>query len=248
MVWKGASVDALLNPTEAYLTAVLECEEVGADPLRARIAERVGHAPSTVTQTANRLIRNGLFYTVPGDRRLHLTVEGRRIALRVMRKHRLAECLLVDTIGLEWEWAHDEASRWEHAIGDATAERIAELLGHPGRSPYGNPIPTLAEAERGSALPPHDPHAINALRRTFDADPAEPAELVSISETAQSDPDLLAELSAAGIAPGASLRVERSGTGVRVALASSPDGPGIELDHAQAAQFFVASPATVRSE
>ncbi|WP_164512918.1 metal-dependent transcriptional regulator [Leucobacter chromiireducens] len=233
-------MDALLNPTEAYLTAVLECEEAGTDPLRARIAERVGHAPSTVTQTANRLIRNGLFYTVPGDRRLHLTVEGRRIALRVMRKHRLAECLLVDTIGLEWEWAHDEASRWEHAIGDATAERIAELLGQPGRSPYGNAIPTLAEAERGAALPPRDPHAINALRRTFDADPATPAVLVSIGETAQSDHELLAALAAADIAPGAQLRVERSGTGVRIALANAAATETVELDHAQAAQFFVA--------
>lgn len=237
-------MDALLNPTEAYLTAVLECEEAGTDPLRARIAERVGHAPSTVTQTANRLIRNGLFYTVPGDRRLHLTVEGRRIALRVMRKHRLAECLLVDTIGLEWEWAHDEASRWEHAIGDATAERIAALLQHPERSPYGNPIPSLAEAERGAALPPHDPHAMNALRRTFDADPADPAELVALSETAQSDRELLVAFGRAGIRPGTCVRVERHGTGVRIeraqGAAERADAAGVELDHAQAAQVFVA--------
>ncbi|MBL3698290.1 metal-dependent transcriptional regulator [Leucobacter luti] len=232
-------MDALLNPTEAYLGAVLECEEIGTDALRARLAERIGHAPSTVTQTANRLIRDGLLFAVPGDRRLYLTPEGRRLALRVMRKHRLAECLLVDTIGLDWAWAHTEASRWEHAMGDRATELIAELLHHPERSPYGNPIPTLAEAERGAALPHRDPAAVNALRRTFDADPETPASIVSIGETVQSDPALLERFAAAGALPGTAVLVERSGIGVRLTALAGPETP-LDLDHAQAAQVFVA--------
>ena len=62
-----------------------------------------------------------------------------------MRKHRLAECLLVDVIGLEWELVHEEACRWEHVISEAVERRLLDVLGHPHESPYGNPIPGLAE-------------------------------------------------------------------------------------------------------
>ncbi len=79
------------------------------------------------------------------DRHLELTDEGRRLATRVMRKHRLAECLLVDVIGLEWEQVHAEACRWEHVMSEAVERRVLELLRHPTESPYGNPIPGLDE-------------------------------------------------------------------------------------------------------
>ena len=73
-----------------------------------------------------------------------------------MRKHRLAECLLVDVIGLEWEQVHAEACRWEHVMSEAVERRLLELLGHPTESPYGNPIPGLEElgedAEAGPFL------------------------------------------------------------------------------------------------
>lgn len=62
-----------------------------------------------------------------------------------MRKHRLAECLLVDVIGLEWEQVHAEACRWEHVMSEAVERRVVELLRHPTESPYGNPIPGLEE-------------------------------------------------------------------------------------------------------
>jgi DtxR family Mn-dependent transcriptional regulator len=95
--------------------------------------------------------RDGLL-TVQGDRHLELSVKGRRMATRVMRKHRLAERLLVDVIGLDWELAHVEACRWEHVISEDVERRLVDILDHPTISPYGNPIPGLDElGELGSA-------------------------------------------------------------------------------------------------
>ena len=90
----------LIDTTEMYLKAVTELEEQKVVPLRARIAERLGHSGPTVSQTVARLERDGLLI-VGRDRRLELTAEGRELATSVMRKHRLAERLLSDVIGLE---------------------------------------------------------------------------------------------------------------------------------------------------
>ncbi|MGZ4451665.1 MAG: metal-dependent transcriptional regulator, partial [Nocardioides sp.] len=76
---------------------------------------------------------------------LQLTEEGDRLATRVMRKQRLAERLLTDVIGLDWELVHEEACRWEHVMSETVEKRLLELLDHPTESPYGNPIPGLAE-------------------------------------------------------------------------------------------------------
>src|SRR5690242_11706647 len=95
----------LVDTTEMYLRTVYELEEEGIVPLRARIAERLRQSGPTVSQTVARMERDGLL-TVQGDRHLELTVSGRNRAIAVMRKHRLAECLLVDVIGLEWEDIH----------------------------------------------------------------------------------------------------------------------------------------------
>ncbi|CAM5331536.1 HTH dtxR-type domain-containing protein OS=Streptomyces fumanus OX=67302 GN=GCM10018772_19510 PE=3 SV=1 [Streptomyces fumanus] len=153
----------LIDPTERYLRTVLELEEEGVVPLRARIAERLGRSGPTVSQTVARMARDGLL-RVAGDRRLELTPEGRRLATRVLRKHRLAECLLIDVIGLAREEAHAEACRWEHVLGEAAERRVYELLDRPARSPYGRPIPGLAElggadgTARDPAAGPRDPH------------------------------------------------------------------------------------------
>jgi DtxR family Mn-dependent transcriptional regulator len=88
--------------------------------------------------------RDGLL-TVEGDRHLELTEAGNQLAVRVMRKHRLAERLLVDVIGLDWELVHSEACRWEHVMSETVERRLLELLNHPTESPYGNPIPGLSE-------------------------------------------------------------------------------------------------------
>jgi DtxR family transcriptional regulator, Mn-dependent transcriptional regulator len=132
------------DTTEMYLRTVLELEEEGLVPLRARIAGRLGHTVPTASQTVARMQRDGLL-TVTVDRRIHLTPAGRSAATRVMRKHRLAECLLVDLIGLDWQLAHEEACRWEHVMSDAVERRVLNILGYPTQSPYGSPIPGLAE-------------------------------------------------------------------------------------------------------
>ena len=103
----------LVDTTEMYLRTIYDLEEEGVVPLRARIAERLEQSGPTVSQTVSRMERDGLLH-VAGDRHLELTEKGRALAVAVMRKHRLAERLLVDVIGLPWEEVHAEACRWEH--------------------------------------------------------------------------------------------------------------------------------------
>ena len=137
----------LIDTTEMYLKTILELEEDGVTPLRARIVDRLGHSGPTVSQTVARMERDGLLH-VMGDRRLELTEEGRAHATEVLRKHRLAERLLLDVIGLEWAQVHDEACRWEHVMSDAVEARLVELLHDPTLDPYGNPLPGVSGAER----------------------------------------------------------------------------------------------------
>src|SRR6187431_2570751 len=125
-----------------YLRTVLELEEEGVPALRARIAERLRQSGPTVSQTVARMERDGLL-RVEGDRHLALTDLGREKAVAVMRKHRLAELLLVNVIGMPYEEAHDEACRWEHVMSESVEQKVYELLNRPTRSPYGNPIPGL---------------------------------------------------------------------------------------------------------
>ncbi|MDX6302976.1 MAG: DtxR family transcriptional regulator, Mn-dependent transcriptional regulator [Nocardioidaceae bacterium] len=134
----------LIDTTEMYLRTIYELVEEGIVPLRARIAERLHQSGPTVSQTVARMERDGLL-TVEGDRHLQLTEQGDRLAVRVMRKHRLAERLLTDVIGLDWELVHAEACRWEHVMSETVERRLVALLDHPTESPYGNPIPGLAE-------------------------------------------------------------------------------------------------------
>ena len=143
-VGHNVAVSDLIDTTEMYLRTIYELVEEGIVPLRARIAERLHQSGPTVSQTVARMERDGLL-TVEGDRHLELTEEGSRLAIRVMRKHRLAERLLTDVIGLPWELVHAEACRWEHVMSEAVERRLIELLDQPTESPYGNPIPGLDE-------------------------------------------------------------------------------------------------------
>jgi DtxR family Mn-dependent transcriptional regulator len=138
------TADGLIDTTEMYLRTVFELEEEGIVPLRARIAERLGQSGPTVSQTVARMERDGLL-RVAEDRHLALTETGRTLATRVLRKHRLAECLLVGMIKLPGEEARAEACRWEHVISDSVERRLFELLGRPDRCPHGDPIPGLSE-------------------------------------------------------------------------------------------------------
>ncbi len=125
---------------EQYLETVLELEEAGIVPLRARIVERLGVSAPSVSETVKRLEREG-YLVVDADRVLRLTGTGRAYATAVLRKHRLAEVLLVEVLGVPWPEVHDEACRLEHAISDNLEKRLVTLLGDPGACPHGSPIP-----------------------------------------------------------------------------------------------------------
>jgi len=133
-------VAELHDTTEEYLETILSLEEEGVVPMRARLVERLGLSAAAVSETIGRLSDHG-YVELHGDRSLHLTDKGRNLATTVVRRHRLAERLLVDVIGLEWEKVHREADRWEHAISADVEEKLVLLLGDPATCPHGNPIP-----------------------------------------------------------------------------------------------------------
>lgn len=202
----------LIDTTEMYLKTVYELTEEGITPLRARIAERLGHSGPTVSQTVARMERDGLV-VVSGDRHLELTDAGRAKAVRVMRKHRLAERLLVDVVGLDWEFVHEEACRWEHVMSERVERRLAGLLDHPQFDPYGNPIPGLDEiGEPGAPVTFLD--GVESLL-TFAQRPDAPstATVARLGEPLQIDVELLSRMAGAGVLPGAEVTVER-GSGV----------------------------------
>ncbi|MFT4245126.1 MAG: metal-dependent transcriptional regulator [Micrococcaceae bacterium] len=135
----------LIDTTEMYLRTILELEEERVVPLRARISERLGHSNPTVFQNVSRMQRNGLVTLKNGDNRLLFTKEGKTKAIQVMRKHRLAEILLCEVIGLDYEEIHDEACRWEHVMSESVEKRLVKILSGITHSPYGNPVPGLQE-------------------------------------------------------------------------------------------------------
>ncbi|MEV7682677.1 metal-dependent transcriptional regulator [Streptomyces sp. NPDC088341] len=230
-------MSGLIDTTEMYLRTVLELEEEGVVPMRARIAERLDQSGPTVSQTVARMDRDGLL-RVAGDRHLELTEEGRRIATRVMRKHRLAECLLVDVIGLEWEQAHAEACRWEHVMSEAVERRVLELLRHPTRSPYGNPIPGLEELGEKSTVDTVDAFPDGNMVSLSDLEPGPngvSAVVRRIRELIQTDPQLMYTLRRAGVRPGAVVSVTSSPGGVMV----GSGGEAAELPAETAAHVFV---------
>jgi DtxR family Mn-dependent transcriptional regulator len=139
----------LIDATEMYLRTVYELEEEGITPIRARLVERLGLSAPAVSETVARLEHEGLM-SVEQDRTLRLSDRGRELARSVMRKHRLAERLLTDVIGLEFEQVHVEACKWEHVISDRVEERLVELLHAPATDPHGNPIPGLGPEPRPS--------------------------------------------------------------------------------------------------
>ncbi len=257
----------LIDTTEMYLRTIYELEEEGIVPLRARIAERLGHSGPTVSQTVARMERDALL-SVSGDRHLELSETGRAIATAVMRKHRLAERLLVDVIGLEWELAHDEACRWEHVVSDRVEQRILTLLGDRAESPYGTPIPALADIGGPEAEPflagsvaslvsvlPDEPGAGDAGGSDSDSGEGSgsgsgsghrtgvgaDAQVVlrRIGEPAQGDLELLALFASLGLRPGARMTARRSAGEV---LVTTPAGSAA-LAETLAAHIFV-EPAT----
>lgn len=232
--WNNGRVSELIDTTEMYLRTVYELEEEGIVPLRARIAERLHQSGPTVSQTVARMERDGLL-AVEGDRHLELSEKGRQLATRVMRKHRLAERLLIDVIGLEIEYVHEEACRWEHVMSEQVERRLVQILQHPTESPYGNPIPGLAElGEIGDEA--QFLTGVEAMTRAV-AGSTEPVRMVirRIAEELQKDTEVMSVLRRVGALPGNDVLVSTGHDGVVVAR----QGETAEIDTEAAAHIFV---------
>ncbi|WP_439591996.1 metal-dependent transcriptional regulator [Microbacterium sp.] len=225
----------LIDTTEMYLRTILELEEENIQPLRARISERLGHSGPTVSQTVARMERDGLV-VVSEDRTLELTDAGRQKAVDVMRKHRLAERLLSDVIGLDWAYVHEEACRWEHVMSEQVERRLIELLGHPTESPYGNPIPGLDQLGDVPAIQ-FEQGVVGLVRRLNEAGEPITGTVRRLAEPAQVDPELLQQLKSAGVLPGASGDYRYSEGYVLVQMDGNDEG--LELPIEVASHIFL---------
>lgn len=191
----------LIDTTEMYLKAIYELEEEGLTPMRARIAERLEHSGPTVSQTVARMERDGLL-KVKDDRQLEFTDEGRLTAVEVMRKHRLAERLLLEVIGLPWEQIHDEACRWEHVMSEEVERKLLDIVSDPTVSPFGMPVPGLELLGLlGSKAPP-----CRALTEVEDGDYL----LLRIGEPLQIDRQFLIQLQELELIPGQPVLVSKN--------------------------------------
>jgi DtxR family Mn-dependent transcriptional regulator len=223
-------------PVEEYLEAILSLEEEGAAVIQARLVERLGRSAQSVSETVHRLVEEG--YLLRTGRAIELTTEGRRRAESVVRRHRLAERLLVDVLGLPWHQAHLEAGRWEHVISDDVEARLVAVLGNPRTCPHGNPIPGT-----GADL--------SAQRLIAEALPGEAVRLERITEKVETDHAALTWLDELGLVPGreATVRSRDADGGVTVELGGEPNaGELVSLGAAMCRQLYVvgvlpASPA-----
>jgi DtxR family Mn-dependent transcriptional regulator len=226
----------LIDTTEMYLRTIFELSEEGIVPMRARITERLGQSGPTVSQTVARMQRDGLVEIDEDDRHLVLTETGAALATQVMRKHRLAECLLVDVIGLPWEEVHTEACRWEHVMSEAVERRLVEILGNPTTSPFGNPIPGLRELlgaadDPQAAAPSGQPLSSLAVR-----DETKLVTIVCFAETLQADEATMAALRGVGAVPGGRV----GATGIEAGVRLDGSGGSIAVSRDQARQVIVA--------
>jgi DtxR family Mn-dependent transcriptional regulator len=216
-------------PVEEYLETMLALDEEGVPVIQARIAERLGRSAPSVSEMLDRLIEDG--YVTREGRRLSLTESGRALAEKVVRKHRLAERLLVDVIGLEWHKVHREAGRWEHVISDDVEVRLVELLGDPATCPHGNPIP-------GS----HSAAPSVATRPLADVGVGERVRLLRISEEVELNLGSLTLLDEGGFIPGAVALVGGRDNDGTVEVAVEGGDEKLQVSRDLSGRLFVGAP------
>ena len=181
---------------EDYLETIYELEESGIPPMRARLVERLGVSAPTVSETVARLEREG-YLTLDDQRVLRLTGAGLTAATAVMRRHRLAERLLVDVLKVPWHQVHEEAHRLEHAISETLEPYLVQALGDPGTCPHGNPIPGSANHEGTAGQVPLTDLAAGA-----------PATVRRIDEELEARPDAMRDLERLLLMPGHTVRLD----------------------------------------
>jgi DtxR family Mn-dependent transcriptional regulator len=211
---------------EQYLETIYELEESGIAPLRARIVERLGVSAPSVSETVKRLEREG-YLTLDGDRVMHLTDDGRRLAPAGARRHRLAERLLVDVIKVPWHQVHEEAGRLEHAISENLEQHLVRLLGDPATCPHGNPIPGSRNAVEVGALLPLADVAVGGR-----------AVVRRVDEELEADADQMYRLEELGLLPGVEVTVVGQEPVAAVVVVRTAAGEG-SLARSVAALLYV---------
>ncbi len=214
--------DGFHPPLEEYLETIHALGEEGVPVIQARLVERLGHSPQSVSEMVHRLEAEG--YLERKGRGVELTTLGRERAESVVRKHRLAERFLVDVVGLPWEKAHLEAGRWEHVISDEVEARFVEILGNPSTCPHGNPIPGGPPVE-------DDQHPLAEMPE------GATVRLARITEQVEVDAESLAYLSASGFLPGVRATVLSKGPDGTLTL--DVDGARVAFGPAISRQLYV---------
>ncbi len=125
---------------EEYLEGVYRLEREGPGVSTSGLASELGVAPASVSGMLKKLVNDGYLEQV-GRGEVRLTNKGLELAVGVLRRHRLAECLLTDVLGMPWDEVHAEACMLEHAISEKVEARLVEVLGNPQVCPHGHPIP-----------------------------------------------------------------------------------------------------------
>ncbi|WP_114559792.1 metal-dependent transcriptional regulator [Desertihabitans aurantiacus] len=168
------SVSELSASAQNYLKAIWTLSEWSEAPVTTTVlAERTGLRASSVSDGIRRLAEQGLVDHVRYGA-VELTVEGRRLALAMVRRHRLIEAFLVESLHYSWDEVHDEAETLEHAVSDLMVDRIDAVLGFPRRDPHGDPIPSAdgtVELPTAVVLTTVEPGSRMRVERISDADP-----------------------------------------------------------------------------
>jgi len=188
------SVSELSSTAQDYLKMIWSATEWSSTPITVKaLSERMGVRPATVSDGLRRLADQGMLEHRPyGD--IELTEAGRVHAVAMVRRHRLIETFLVETLGYGWDEVHDEAEVLEHAVSDTLVDRIDALLGRPVADPHGDPIPTAGGE-------PRRPDAVLL------ADAPTGIRLV-VSRISDADADVLRYLAERGIRPGTKVVLE----------------------------------------
>jgi DtxR family Mn-dependent transcriptional regulator len=183
---------SLSGPVEDYLKAIYELELVGTPASTNDIADRLAISPASVSGMVRRLADQGLITHEP-YRGVRLTGDGRRAALRTLRRHRILECYLTEMLGYPWDRVHAEAERLEHAASEELVELMASALGDPVQDPHGAPIPT------------RDGRVEEAALQTLAE--AAAGEQVRVRRVHDKEPERLRYLAELGIRPGSLVRI-----------------------------------------
>jgi DtxR family Mn-dependent transcriptional regulator len=184
--------EPLTRSVEDYLKAIYQLTPEGRPAATSEIAHLLALSPPSVTGMVKRLSEHGLLEHIP-YRGVQLTGEGRRAALRMIRRHRLIEAYLVEFLGYSWDLVHEEAERLEHAVSDTMVDRMANALGHPQVDPHGDPIPAADGSIQEPACIPLSEVPVGAT--------------VEVHRVSESQPERLRYIASLGLRPGVHVTV-----------------------------------------